>query len=211
MLNGNPLRKLYARPIRYAAVEQVRQEGDAVGGAGGRELEDLRDLDDGGGGDDAEAQALGDGELEAFLVGGVDVDEERLVAWPAEEGDAELPDGGREVVGYGLEGRAEGRPFSGVMRMRGGGLRSVLARNAWSMRGWVVMWFDVSSREGELDAEQLPNVAKIDQLSESAFRGTPWMCTRYQMSATAPEKGAATHRHRPTCKSFVHNNPGDLI
>lgn len=53
-------REAVAEVVRQAdevrrRLEQVRQERDALGGARGRELEDLRDLDDGGGGDDAEA------------------------------------------------------------------------------------------------------------------------------------------------------------
>lgn len=79
----------------------------------------------------------------------------------------------------------------------------MLARNAWSMRGWVVMWFDVSSRE-ELDAEQLPNVAKIDQLSESAFADP---CTVYEVPrAPRHPKGCRhtpppAHVQNPSCRN----------
>ena len=85
-----------------------------MGGARGQELEDLRHLDNGGGGDDTEAQGLGYSELEALLVREVDVNEQRLVALAADEGEAQVPDGRREVVGDGLEGRAEGVHVGGV-------------------------------------------------------------------------------------------------
>lgn len=54
-------------------LEEVAEEGDAGGGARGEELEDLWDLDDRGGRDDADAQAFGDGELDAGRRAWVDV------------------------------------------------------------------------------------------------------------------------------------------
>jgi len=80
-------------------LEEVAEEGDAGGGARGEQLEDLRHLDDGGGRDDADAQAFGDGELDAGGGAGVDVQQEGLVAFRAQEGDSEVADRGREVVG----------------------------------------------------------------------------------------------------------------
>lgn len=68
----------------------------------------MRDFDDGGGGDDADSEALGDGQFEAVLGREVDVQEEGFVAGFAENGDAEVVDRGGEVLGYGLEGAAEG-------------------------------------------------------------------------------------------------------
>lgn len=88
-------------------LEEVGEKGDAGSGLGGDELEDLGHLDDGGGADDADAEALGDGELDAFGVFNVNVEEDGLVALVADDGDAEVADGGGEVVGDGLEGRAK--------------------------------------------------------------------------------------------------------
>ncbi len=87
--------------------KEVGEERDAFGGFGVDELEDLWNLYDGRGSDDANAKAFGDGELDA--VGGVDVDveEEGLVAGLAKNGDAKVMDGSGEVVGYGLEGIAK--------------------------------------------------------------------------------------------------------
>lgn len=87
-----------------ARLEYVGEEGDAVGGLGADELEDLRHLDDGGGADDANAEALGDGELEAGSVLEVNVEEDGLVALVADDGGAEVADRAGEVVGDGLEG-----------------------------------------------------------------------------------------------------------
>lgn len=56
-----------------AGLEQVGQEGETLGRLRVDELEQLRHLDDGGRADDADAEALGDGELEAFRVRRVDV------------------------------------------------------------------------------------------------------------------------------------------
>lgn len=87
-----------------ARLEKVRQKGNAVGGLGVDELKDLGHLDDGGGGDDADAEALGDGELEAFCVFNVHVEQESFVAFVADDGDAEVANGRREVVRDGLYG-----------------------------------------------------------------------------------------------------------
>lgn len=91
-----------------AGFEEIGQEGDTFGRLGADKLEDLRHLDDGGGGDDADAEALADGELEAVLVVEGHVKEQGLVAVLADDGDAEVADGGGEVVGDGLDGGAEG-------------------------------------------------------------------------------------------------------
>lgn len=71
------------------------------------QFEDLRDFDNGGGGDDGEAEGFGEGEGEAG--GGVEgeVEDEGFVAGGAEEGEAEGAEGWGEVVGYGLEVRPE--------------------------------------------------------------------------------------------------------
>lgn len=91
-----------------ARLEQVRQKRHALGGLGLEQLEDLRDLDDGRGADDANAQALADGELDALGVFDVDVEQQRLVAGLADDGDAEVPDGSRQVVRDGLDERPDG-------------------------------------------------------------------------------------------------------
>src|SRR5690606_5367167 len=77
-------------------------------------------LDDGGGGDYAEAQSLGDGQLEAGLVGEVDIEEEGAVALLADEGDAQVADGRGEVVGYRLDDGAEG------VHVCGGGVGDIM-------------------------------------------------------------------------------------
>lgn len=91
-----------------ARLEDVGEEADAVGGVGADKLEDLGDLDDGGCANDADAEALGDAELETSRVFEVDVEEDGLVALLADDGDAEVADRAGEVVGDGLEGGAEG-------------------------------------------------------------------------------------------------------
>jgi hypothetical protein len=79
--------------------EEVGEEGDAGGGLRVDELEELRDLDDGTGADDADAEAFGDGEFEAVgVVERVDVQYEVFVADGAEEVVAQLVEGGGQVV-----------------------------------------------------------------------------------------------------------------
>lgn len=56
-----------------ACLEEVGQEGHALGGLRLDELKDLGDLDDGGGGDNADAETLADGILKALGVLQVDV------------------------------------------------------------------------------------------------------------------------------------------
>jgi hypothetical protein len=76
-----------------ARFEQVREERETVGGLRVEQLEQLGDLDDGGGADDADAEAFGDGELDAFRGAEVDVVDERFVAFGAEQRDADVGDG----------------------------------------------------------------------------------------------------------------------
>lgn len=68
----------------------------------------MRNLDDGGGGDDANSEAFGDGKLDAVSGGEVDIEEEGFVAGLAEDRDAEVVDGSGEVVRDGLESTAKG-------------------------------------------------------------------------------------------------------
>ena len=65
----------------------------------GEEFEDLRELDDGGTGDGGETEGFGERECEAGCVLGVYVEDEGLVAGGAEEGEADVADGGGEGVG----------------------------------------------------------------------------------------------------------------
>ena len=66
---------------------------------GGEEFEDLREFDDRGTGNGGEAEDFGEGEREAGCVGGVDVEDEGFVALGAEEGEADVAEGGGEGVG----------------------------------------------------------------------------------------------------------------
>lgn len=68
----------------------------------------MRELDDGGAGDDGGAEGFGEGEFQAWGVGYVDVENERFVAVRAEEGEAEVVDWGGEGARYGLESGTEG-------------------------------------------------------------------------------------------------------
>ena len=74
----------------------------------GDKLDDLGHLDDGGAGDCGDAKGFGDGELEALGGGEVDVEDEILVAFGADEGDGEVMDWGGKGVGEGLDGVTEG-------------------------------------------------------------------------------------------------------
>lgn len=89
-------------------LEQVREEADARGGARPRQVDDLRHLDHRRGRHDTHAQRLGHGELEAFCVSEVDVQHERGVALVADQGHAQVPDRGREIVRDGLQHGLQG-------------------------------------------------------------------------------------------------------
>ena len=81
-------------------LEDVGGEAQPLRGAGLEELENLRDLDDGGGSDDGEAEGFGDCEGQAFRVGRyVEVEEEGAVALGADEGDKGVVEGGGKVGG----------------------------------------------------------------------------------------------------------------
>jgi hypothetical protein len=90
-----------------AGLEQVRQEGQALSGLRVDELEELWNFDDGGRADDGDTEALGDGELEAFRLGGVHVEEQRLVACWADERGSEIGDGFGKIVRDGLDDGSE--------------------------------------------------------------------------------------------------------
>lgn len=87
-----------------ARLEEVGEEGDSLGGPGADELEDLGHLDDGRGGNDADAEALGDAELQTLDIFEVNVEEDGTVALLADDGDAQVADGRGEVVRDGLNG-----------------------------------------------------------------------------------------------------------
>ena len=71
-------------------------------------FQDLWELDDGGGGDDGDAEEFGDGEGKARVAGGeVEGEEKGGVAFFAEELVAEGDDGGGEGGGEGEEVGAE--------------------------------------------------------------------------------------------------------
>lgn len=91
-----------------ARLEQVREEREALCRLRVEQLEQLRHLDNGRGADDANAQALGNGQLDAFGCAEVHVVDERLVACGAEERDANVGNGLRQVLRQGLEGGLEG-------------------------------------------------------------------------------------------------------
>lgn len=88
-------------------LEEIGEDADAGGGLGGEQLEDLRHLDDGSGGDDAETEAFRDGELQALSVGQGDVADEGCVAVAPEEGEGEVVDGRWEVARDGLQQGAQ--------------------------------------------------------------------------------------------------------
>lgn len=89
-----------------AALEQVREETETLCGLGVDELEQLGHLDDGGGADDADAQTLGDGKLDALGGSQVDIVDEGFVANGADEGFTEVGDGFGEIVRDGLDSGA---------------------------------------------------------------------------------------------------------
>lgn len=88
--------------------EEVGGEGDARGGLGADEVDDLGHLDKGGGADNGYAQNLGDGELVAVKVEDVNVEDEGGVALLAQEGFAKVADKGRQVVSDGLQDGLDG-------------------------------------------------------------------------------------------------------
>ena len=63
----------------------------------------MGDLDNRGGCDDANPQALRDGEFETFCVGWVDIEKEAFVACFSEERNPQILNRRRKIVGYGLE------------------------------------------------------------------------------------------------------------
>lgn len=87
--------------------EEIGGKRDSGRGFRGEEFKQLRDFDDGGGGDDEEAEGFGEAEGEAGGVGEEGV-QERFVAVGAEEGEGEVVEGGGEVGGDRLEVGAEG-------------------------------------------------------------------------------------------------------
>lgn len=84
-------------------LEEIGEERNALGRARLEQLEDLRDLDNRRRGDDADSQPLGDGELDAFRGGRVDIQQQRLVALVAYDGDSEVANRRGKVVRDGLE------------------------------------------------------------------------------------------------------------
>ena len=79
--------------------EEVGEEGDAGGGLGVEEFEELRDLDDGGGADYADAEAFAYCEFEAVgVVYGIEVEDQVLIADGPEEVVAQLVEGRGQVV-----------------------------------------------------------------------------------------------------------------
>ena len=99
--------KAHARIVREG--DEVGERFEGVGGErhpgrgfAGDEFEDLRHFDDGGGGDDGEAETLRNRELEAWR-GRLEVQEEDLMAGGPEEGDEQGRERGGEVVGKGGE------------------------------------------------------------------------------------------------------------
>lgn len=91
-----------------AGLQEVGEEGDTIGGLRADQLQDLRDLDDGGSSNDADAQTLADAILDALGIFDVDVEQEGLVALFADDGCAEVANRTGEVMGDGLEDRSYG-------------------------------------------------------------------------------------------------------
>lgn len=92
-----------------AALKQVGQKADAGRRLRVEKLKELWDFDDRACANDADAQGFGDGEFEAVRGReGIDVEDEGLVAEGAEKGAAGVDNGVWQIVGYGLEGGAEG-------------------------------------------------------------------------------------------------------
>ena len=85
-------------------LEEVGQKRDAGGGLRVDQLQDLRHLDNGRGANDANAEALADGELQALGVFNIDIEQDGLVALFADDGGAEVADWAGQVVGDGLNG-----------------------------------------------------------------------------------------------------------
>ena len=99
---------IHQRDHQTGSFQQVADETDALGGARIDQFDHLRDFDDGGGGDDSEAEGFGDGEFHADAVADCEVVDEAAVAAVAEEHCCEILDCSWEAVGYGREDRAEG-------------------------------------------------------------------------------------------------------
>lgn len=99
-------------------LQEVAEEGDTRRGFRVDELEDLGNLDDGAGANDADSEAFGDGELDAFGRGWVDFKEKRVVALSAEDRDSEFTDRRGEVVCDGLQSSAYGIHSDGVWNLR---------------------------------------------------------------------------------------------
>lgn len=96
------------------------------------ELEQLRHFDDRGRANDADSKTLGDGELQAFGVGGVDVEKQRFIACWRDERLAKILDGFGEVVRDGPEYGAEGVHIGGGGVVRDGGVgESCCLGNFW--------------------------------------------------------------------------------
>lgn len=89
-------------------LQEVGEEGDSGCRARLNELDNLRNLDDGRGGDNTDSKAFRDSELEAFCVSKVDVEEEVLVACLADDGDTEVADRRGKIVGDGLKSTSKG-------------------------------------------------------------------------------------------------------
>lgn len=85
-------------------LEEVGQKRDSCGGLRVDQLQDLRHLDNGRSANDANAEALADGELQALGVVNVDIEQDGLVALFADDGGAEIADWAGQVVGDGLNG-----------------------------------------------------------------------------------------------------------
>lgn len=89
-------------------LENVREERHALGGLGREKLLDLGNLDDSGGSDDSDTESLGDTELDAVDILDVDVEKKRLVASFADERNANVANGRRDVVRDSCNGRLDG-------------------------------------------------------------------------------------------------------
>lgn len=91
-----------------SSLKKIRHERDTFGRLRADKLQDLRNLDNSRGADDADAETLADAILDAFDILNVDVEQQRLVAFFANDGGAEIANRTGQVMRDGLDERLNG-------------------------------------------------------------------------------------------------------